>query len=230
MLLKEKIADNIYYYTNVFDNPQEVIDILEELEGYPDTHSVIMPWQEDNSDRLLKDFRLNELYKMVDGPQKDLVQKVIGIMNDGINRVAAQYVKDANLDVDLNVSPLLHVCKYESGGSIGMHYDSQYNTAFIYTIVVYWNDNYTGGELGFEIRDETTTEYKIKPEPGSAVCFPSGEPYWHASLPLVEGYKYMTGSSIFVEGFDVTNGEHVKKHLVDYQGRLKDMKNFITEK
>jgi hypothetical protein len=229
MYLKEKIEDHIYYYAEVFENPQEVIDMLEQLEDYPETHAVIKPWQEDNSDRMLKDFRLNELYSLADGPQKDLVNKVIGIMTAGIERVANQYIKDANLDIALNISPLLHVCKYEKGGSIGMHFDSQYNTAFLYTIVVYWNDNYKGGELGFEIHDGSDKKFSIKPEAGSAICFPSGEPFWHASLPLIEGYKYMTGSSIFVEGYDVTNGEHVRKYRVDYQNKLKEMKNFFKD-
>lgn len=218
--------NKIYYYTNILANPQEVIDILERLEEDPSTHEVIMPWQVDNADRMLKDFRLNELYKLTEGNSKDLVQKVIDMMLNTINRVAKQYVKDAGLGIDLNVSPLLHVCKYNEGGNIGMHFDAQYNTAVLHTIVVYWNDNYTGGELAFDLGDE---KISIKTEAGSAVCFPADEPFWHASTPIIDGIKYMSGSSIFIKGYDITNGDHVKKHLVDYEGRLKEMKNFMKE-
>jgi len=54
------------------------------------------------------------------------------------------------------------------------------------SVVLYLNDDYVGGELFF--REQGV---KIKPEAGSIVIFPSVEPYYHESLPVESGIKYM---------------------------------------
>lgn len=33
-----KLEENVYYYKNVFTDPQSLIDKLEQLENYPDTY------------------------------------------------------------------------------------------------------------------------------------------------------------------------------------------------
>jgi hypothetical protein len=93
-----------------------------------------------------------------------------------------------------------------------MHYDAQYNTASLYTLVVYWNNNYTGGEVAFEIGENKDIKFSVKPEPGSILVFPATEPYYHESIPLKTGYKYITSSIIYVEGFDENDGNQVQKY------------------
>jgi predicted 2-oxoglutarate/Fe(II)-dependent dioxygenase YbiX len=52
--------------------------------------------------------------------------------------------------------------------------------------VIYLNDDYEGGELRFPEQD-----VMIKPEAGSVIVFPSVEPFYHQSMPLKTGTKYM---------------------------------------
>ena len=52
---------------------------------------------------------------------------------------------------------------------------------------MYLNDDYTGGELNFKDQG-----IKIKPSAGSIAVFPSRSPYFHESLPVLSGEKYMT--------------------------------------
>ena len=145
--------------------------------------------------------------------QKELQDLAIK-MQTGIEEVARHFVKDKGLDLTPNISQRLHFCKYsEKGNRIRMHYDAQYNTASVYTLVVYWNDNYEGGEVAFEIGGNRDIKFKIKPKSGSILVFPATEPYYHESTPLEDGNKYITSSIIYVEGYDESNGDHVKKYL-----------------
>jgi hypothetical protein len=43
MQLKEKLHENVYYYTNVFENHKEIVELLEKLEEDPNTYKAITP-------------------------------------------------------------------------------------------------------------------------------------------------------------------------------------------
>lgn len=71
---------------------------------------------------------------------------------------------------------------------MGPHID--YNEAqsadLSYSIVLYINDDYDGGELHFRKFD-----LSVKPSAGSAIIFPSSAPYYHESIPTTRGDKMM---------------------------------------
>jgi hypothetical protein len=58
-------------------------------------------------------------------------------------------------------------------------------------------------------------DFWLKPEAGSVVIFPSQEPYYHQAHEVKSGLKYMSTSSIFIEGYDPSNPDHVKKYRPD---------------
>jgi cephalosporin-C deacetylase-like acetyl esterase len=41
MELKEVFYDNIYYYTNVFEDAKKIIDTFEELDSVPESYPII---------------------------------------------------------------------------------------------------------------------------------------------------------------------------------------------
>jgi hypothetical protein len=41
MKLEKKLHEDVYYYTEVFDNPQKLLDIVEEIEKDPLTYPAI---------------------------------------------------------------------------------------------------------------------------------------------------------------------------------------------
>jgi hypothetical protein len=221
-----KLEENVYYYKKVFENPQELINKLEKLEEYPDTHRAVSAWKEDSCDRFRKDLIYN-LKDSIEGDSGTLVKEVIETLKDGIDRSAKAFVKDRGLDLTPNISPMLDMCKYVPGGSLGIHYDGiDGDRSLLYTIVAYFNDDYKGGQLSFTIMNDgkmrpstdlndPNIDFWIKPEPGSVVIFPSQEPYYHQAHEVTEGFKYMSTSSIFVEGYDPGNPDHVKKYRPD---------------
>lgn len=79
--------------------------------------------------------------------------------------------------------------KYSEGQYMGPHVDwNESNSDITYTIVVYLNDNYEGGELYFV---DPAIELKIKPLAGSIVMFPSTLPYLHQSCTITKGRKML---------------------------------------
>jgi hypothetical protein len=81
------------------------------------------------------------------------------------------------------------VSKYFPDRQMGPHIDwNESNSDIEYTVVVYLNDNYDGGELEFV---EPELDVKIKPKAGSIVMFPSFMPYKHQSCNITNGRKML---------------------------------------
>jgi hypothetical protein len=153
-----------------------------------------------------------------------LAKKIIEDLKAGIEKAARAFVKDRGLDFEPNISPLLDMCKYVPGGKLGFHYDGiDGDKSLLYTIVAYFNDEYEGGEISFTVMEDgkrrpgdnindPNIDFWVKPEPGSVIIFPSQSPYYHQAHEVKSGLKYMSTSSIFVEGYDPFNPEHFKKY------------------
>lgn len=223
MKLEKQLHENVYYYTGVFDNPKKLLDIVEELESDPQSYPAISEWKKDFSTRLRKDLFPPHLDQL-SGETKEKAEYVIRAMQKAVNDVSYAFVKDRGLDFEPNISPMLDLCKYEPGGAIGMHFDGQDgDRSLLYTIVMYFNDEQEGGEVSFSIGSDArprpsqdlndpNIDFWVKPEPGSALIFPSTYPYLHQSHPVTSGNKYMSTSFIFIDGYDCMNPEHVKKY------------------
>ena len=64
-----------------------------------------------------------------------------------------------------------------------------------HTIILFLNDLEEGGELVFDINDESV---KLKPKAGSAVCFPSSWMFPYKNLSPISGNKYTITSRSLV--------------------------------
>jgi hypothetical protein len=230
MELKKAFDENIYYYTEVFENPQWIIDSLEKMDSDQNTYNSITKWYNwlasndpSNSFGKKKDLFYHNKDSVV-GENSELAKQVIEEMRAGVERICHAFVKDRGLGIDPNISPFLDMCKYTPGGSLGVHHDSQDgDRSLLYSIVMYFNDDCEGGEISFSIDregkhrpgdslDDPNIDFWIKPKPGSALIFPSTYPYLHQSHPIKSGNKYMSTAFIFVEGYDCQNPEHVRKY------------------
>jgi len=107
---------------------------------------------------------------------------------------------------------------------MGAHYDQQEGDKRLkYSMVMYLNDDYEGGEISFTIKspDAPIIEGKpsedfevasqmnkelltvaVKPKAGSIIIFPSSPPYHHTAHLVKSGFKYMVPSHWMFQNID----------------------------
>lgn len=212
MQLAKRFTDNIFYYTNVIEDPQRIIDTVEKLDTYPGSYVVAPKWENwgtSTEDGFYfgkkKDFNLEKINEVQEFLGTDVLY-VTNTITAAIDQVASAFYKDSKIDNELKYSKNARISKYLTGASMGPHYDQMDgNETIEYSIIIYYNDNYDGGEISFTIIDkeiETFREsipktFSIKPEAGSALIFPSSKPYYHEVGLIKGGERYISPGFIF---------------------------------
>lgn len=180
--------EKISYYKNVIDNPDFLIALIEASDKNLNDFTSIPRWQEwTASGDVSYEFGYQKRFKdSVDSDTNIDIQKINYILKKAIVEASEDYSKHYSVNIG-KLMPL-SISKYSTGKSMGPHVDDYNNGEDPnISVVLYLNDNYEGGEINFPNQNIT-----IKPEAGSIVIFPSVEPYYHQSLPVKSGIKYMS--------------------------------------
>jgi len=232
-MIAEQLFDKVYYYKNVIDDPKNVISLLEKTES--DEYSkVFSKWNywgscsgkmyEYGSQKKITYLNKHEISERVSGEELDNTLYLVDQIFGGMERVCKDYASKLNDESRLLLMQNVEIKKYETGTFMGAHYDQQEGDQRLkYSLVMYLNDDYEGGELSFNVKDGiiTGTEnaaredftdpnnndkimFHIKPEAGSVIIFPSTSPYNHTAHLVKSGFKYM------VPGFWMNTGKYVK--------------------
>lgn len=186
MLNVEKF-EKISYYKNVIENPKLLIDLIERSDIYLTENTSIPKWQAWNAsgDSPYQFGYQKRFNNNIENEELPEIKEINRILKNAILNASNNYAKEYNIDIGILMP--LSISKYSTGKSMGPHVDD-YNNGDDpnISVVLYLNDDYEGGEINFPKQDVT-----IKPEAGSIVIFPSVEPYYHQSMPVVSGIKYM---------------------------------------
>jgi len=119
-------------------------------------------------------------------PKFSLFEKSIEtVIHDAIN-----FYISTNAFVKVVSDEGFQLLRYEVGEKFDAHVDaitghSDHSLRQL-TVILYLNDNYTGGETYFPRQN-----LLLKPQPGSIVIFPSFYTHPHAGLPVEVGTKYV---------------------------------------
>ncbi|EFC47938.1 predicted protein, partial [Naegleria gruberi] len=125
--------------------------------------------------------------------------------------VDCNFMKPYGLDTDgywipIGVNECLRLSKYEPGNYFKPHTDGQFlrndNERSIYTLLIYLNDDFKGGETEFLQRvdptEESITKFKhicaINPRMGSAAIF--NHELYHQGCMVTSGIKYILRTEI----------------------------------
>lgn len=202
MTIKYEIPfDRVVYFPGIVPNIDTLIEKIET------TNSIaVSPWglwhaSSDVNAHVygeLKSFNRGSLPQESDEATKQDCEYVINTLVDAMAEAAKKYAELYSID-DKDLSYALEalnqqgtrygINKYYENQYMGPHVDwNEFNSEITYTIVVYLNDDYEGGELYF-VRPEI--DIKIKPVAGSIVMFPSVEPYLHQSCNIPRGRKML---------------------------------------
>lgn len=182
-------ADRIFYYESVIQNPEKIVSLIESTDSVLTDSDAILPWRKwtasDDPTYIFGYQKQTNPNKL--GTSSDSVKYIYSTLWDTLIQVGKDYTTKLGLE---NVPPSpLSISKYIVGGSMGAHVDdyNQPGIAPVMSGVIYLNDDVQGGEIDFPEQD-----IRIKPKAGSIVVFPSVEPFYHQSLPVTKGEKYMS--------------------------------------
>lgn len=179
--------DKIVYYKNVIKNTKTLVDIIEQTDSLIDENSALSKWEDwdvsDNSYTFGK--KKSTFLNKYDTSSLDIKFIIDSIINP-IKETSLDYSKMFNIDIG-SLMPI-SISKYSEGKEMGYHVDSYGDERSpVISVVCYLNDSYTGGDIHFRDQD-----VKIKPDPGSILIFPSTHPYYHSSLMVKSGIKYIS--------------------------------------
>lgn len=216
-MILEKLHENVYYYKNVIEDPRLLVSKIEETENIKSIHNVFIPWNEWSacSGQMYvygekKDLMVDELDKL-SGDDLNIAKDIIDEIRNGFTKVCQDWKLQKNISDDVNLSPYIGINKYKEGTFMGTHFDQQEGDSRLkYSLVMYLNDDYEGGEVSFSIKEGVLTStdnaakgdieddhnkdvvnFFIKPEAGSCIIFPSSPPYSHTAHLVKSGWKYM---------------------------------------
>jgi hypothetical protein len=200
---KEVLEEKVYYYTNVFDDLQKLMNAVEE--SSPNWEE----WTACSGEHYIYGTGKTIVSSTgnIDGEINDYIFNTI---NDAFQKVAKDYAMSMGDNSDPKLFPAFPIKKYMAGTFMGAHFDQQEGDERLkYSLVMYLNDNYEGGEISFTIKDPNgpiksgtpaadftnadseTYSFAIKPKAGSIIIFPPSPPYHHTAHLVKSGFKYM---------------------------------------
>jgi hypothetical protein len=239
--LAKKLHEEVFLYEDVFADPAGLISLIEELDEDETTHSVIPEWgfwfsnsRDGHSFGSKKDFAPERLSELESSRKAD-VEKVVSTIQTAVSDVAHAYYRDRGLEGEPNMSPFAGVMKYRPGCEMGAHFDAQAGDRTLkYSIVLYLNEDYEGGEISFIVRpydlrnpknfhlqpipdadDERNADlvdFTLKPKAASALIFPSTHPFKHQVHIVKSGDKYIFPGFVFQEDFNPENEDSRREY------------------
>ena len=183
--------NQMFYFTDVLSVPKKYIEHLENLDNNEFSYPYVEKWKTWNASN--DDSKIYGQKKHINLPKNlsldnNLNQKILYVINaikETHHLCSNTYTKILNIKKPTVINHYA-INKYFSGESMGLHVDSYENSdEKRFTILIYLNDDYEGGEIEFPNQN-----IKFKPQAGSALIFPTQEPYAHKSYDVLNGFKY----------------------------------------
>ena len=190
------LTDKIRYYKNLDLNAKEVIDeINKSKQWFPYTNGYNPDGTECESAVKGESLSIN-----IDSSFSKVYSSILKVFVECIN----DYLLSNNDQIDignLDINPIdadgnkrpahILIRKYFPGTTMSEHHDAILSmNEGGYTALLYFNDDYEGGELMFNKEN-----ISVKPNSGSLIIFP--EKTSHEVLLVKEGNRYMTTGYIF---------------------------------
>jgi hypothetical protein len=230
--MKRTILDkNVYYYENAIENFDEVLNTISDITEINTAEDGRL-WDKwtasDDKDFVYGEtqvFDLNQINHMEEPYRNKMEYVYINIMK-ALYSVCRDYAKAIGDDDEPRLFPVFNIKKYNTGASMGAHYDQlDGDKTLRYSLVMYLNDNYEGGEISFKMSDyednnmleiidfdyeiaksKNQIDFGVKPSAGSVIIFPSSAPYYHIAHTVKSGAKYMIPSHWIHNDMDMKKG------------------------
>lgn len=223
---REILGQKVCYYTDAIENFDLFMATLCDLDSMGSTQDgAVNEWKSWTSSN-----DINFVYGQTKTFYLDAIkqaQNEIGAKSeylyDSIMKTFYEVCKDyASLvgdDDEPKIFPTFNIKKYDVGMAMGSHFDQlDGDKTLRYSLVMYLNDDYEGGEISFQLRDynggwtskdgwfmdapavdldyevavqKKSIDFGVKPKANSVIIFPANAPYFHTAHIVKSGYKYM---------------------------------------
>ena len=195
----EVLHPNVYYFPSPFDDIEKLVDTIEEVNS-----EAITPWDTwyaGNTDDThpYGDIKVLRREKLDLETEPETKEKALYVLNDlakTMEKCCTVYMKEHGVDTEEELDYLnknlyeprqvFGLRRYNETEAMGPHRDGSSEQSDNYTIAVYFDSDYEGGEISIV---EEGVNVAVKPNKGSIVIFPSD--YLHESRPLTKGRKTM---------------------------------------
>lgn len=188
-----KLNEKIWQYKNIHSNIDDILNKASKEFWAPYTNSAGEGEGSTNRGNTLIG------YSSMIFPENPLYNEVLNIFF----KCFSNYIFENNLNIpleNLDINPVekrdwleqkyVLIRKYLKGSELGPHEDGGHPFAPKYTGLVYFNENYVGGEIGFPKEN-----IKIKPLSASMLIFPSNTV--HQVHPLIDGERYVASAYLY---------------------------------
>jgi Rps23 Pro-64 3,4-dihydroxylase Tpa1-like proline 4-hydroxylase len=195
--MKYEILDlGLVYYRQAINNPQELIDSIEDLNKrfltneHEDRQTIVKdwsPWKYGETIFNMQKFFPEAQNVPTDDYYSSEMKKIANALYGSLEIAFSHYSKEIYPFAEKNIKSReesIHLLKYGVGGHLPAHQDQGVSTRVL-SSVMYLNDDYLGGEIEF-----INSGVKIKPEAGSIIFFPSNFLYIHEVYPIESGFRY----------------------------------------
>lgn len=191
MLNPQIFAEKIFYYESALKDPQGIIDALESTDPQLSEQTLVSSWHswESSNDKHQFGYRKTTNPEAIQFATEDVLKIYMTLVNT-LDMVGDDYA--SRLSMPKGDSAPISISKYLPNEYMGPHADEGDPRAH-FSAVLYLNDNFDGGGLGFPNQD-----IFIQPKAGSIIVFPSVQPYVHDPKPA-SGTKYISPAFWFVE-------------------------------
>jgi hypothetical protein len=215
---KQILEEKIYYYEDGvknFDTLMKTIDELDALDKEYGKESWL-DWTASNDKNFIygktKSFDIEQINNItLDLDYKEKMKYVYNTIMESFYEVCSDYAKSIGDNDEPRLFPTFNIKKYKSGIGMGSHFDQlDGDKTLRYSLVMYLNDDFDGGEISFALSDyedvkkvaspdldydvavdKNQIQIGIKPKAGSVIIFPSSAPYYHTAHVVKTNFKYM---------------------------------------
>jgi len=186
-MIKQVLSDKLVIYQNAIPNPKELIKEFE---------NTLTEFNQSWKKSVINDFEYNSdlrsctIFSLFVNDSDDAEwAKAKVSLNQKINKFVSEafldYCKTYEYKVK-NKEPW-EICRYEETQKLVWHTDDGPTHPCDVSFVIYFNDDYEGGEIQFK---EHLDGYPYKPPAGSIIIFPSKSTHIHRVIPITKGIKY----------------------------------------
>jgi hypothetical protein len=213
---KEILEEKVYYYPDGVTNFTKLMSTIDEVDLIENesNSSLWLDWTASNDKEFIygvtKTFDINEINKLEE-PLKSKMTFIYNTVNESFYNVCKDYAKAMGDNDEPRLFPTFNIKKYQAGIGMGSHYDQlDGDKTLRYSLVMYLNDDFEGGEISFVMSPyedvnsapkpsldydvavaNNQIAFGVKPKAGSIIIFPSSAPYYHTAHVVKTGFKYM---------------------------------------